>query len=142
MKIQIREYRPSDHDELAALYAGILQKEFTWRPQRDISVADFDSAVQGERILVAEADGRIAGFLSVFEPDAFIHSLYVDACCRHAGIGRALLAEAESEFGLPLTLKCEAGNRAALRFYTAAGWKNEQEGMSEEGPYYLMSLRR
>lgn len=142
MDIRIREYRASDHDALAALYAEILQEEFTWRPQRGITAHDFDSAVQGERILVAEADGRIAGFLSAWEPDAFIHSLYVDKGCRRAGIGRALLLKAESELGLPLTLKCEAGNEAAMRFYEAAGWKAEQEGISEEGPYYLMSLGR
>jgi GNAT superfamily N-acetyltransferase len=86
--------------------------------------------------------GETAGFLSVWEPDRFIHNLFVDKKYRRAGIGRQLIRWALLEYGTPLSLKCAAANTAALEFYQNSGWQTDGEGRGEEGLYYLLSLRK
>lgn len=60
--------------------------------------------------------------------------------CRRAGVGSALLERAAQELPLPLALKCVAENRPALKYYLSHGWKIQQEGYSQDGPYYLMAF--
>lgn len=105
-----------------------------------LSLQDFERATEGERIFVAELDGVLAGFCSVWEPDSFVHNLFVAKSCRRAGVGGALLEKAAQEFPLPLTLKCVAENRSALKYYLSHGWKIQQEGYSQDGTYYLMAF--
>ena len=105
-----------------------------------LSLQDFERATEGERIFVAELDGVPAGFCSVWEPDSFVHNLFVAKGCRRAGVGSALLERAAQEFPLPLALKCVAENRSALGFYLSHGWKIQQEGYSPDGPYYWMAF--
>ena len=142
MRLILRNYQSSDHDALALLFYQIRKDEFYWTDLEQLSVSDFDHSIEGERIIVAEAQGRIAGFLSVWEPDKFIHNLFVAKEFRRAGVGRALIRMALSEYGTPLTLKCVAKNETALRFYAKNGWQVEQEDSGKEGAYYLLSLGR
>src|SRR5205085_11177432 len=61
--------------------------------------------IAGDRVVVAERDGRVAGLAhlqvsSAIEydgPAAKLGALVVDAACRGIGVGRALVAELESE---------------------------------------------
>ena len=142
MQGMLRAYQPSDHDALAAMFYQIRKEEFPWTDHEHLSAADFDRSTDGERIIVAEVQGKTAGFLSVWEPDRFIHNLFVDREYRHAGIGRQLIRWALSQYGTPLSLKCAAANTAALKFYQSGGWQTDGEGSGEEGLYYLLSLRK
>ena len=108
----IRQYRKADQEALAALFYQIQREEFPW----------------------------VDGFCSVWEPDSFVHNLFVAKGCRRAGVGSALLERAAQEFPLPLALKCVAENRSALGFYLSHGWKIQQEGYSPDGPYYWMAF--
>lgn len=142
MQVILRAYQPSDHDALTAMFYQIRKEEFPWTDHEHLSAADFDRSTEGERIIVAEVQGEPAGFLSVWEPDRFIHNLFVDKKYRHAGIGRQLIRWALSEYGMPLSLKCAAANTAALEFYQSGGWQTDGEGSGEDGHYYLLSLRK
>lgn len=138
--LTIRQYRKADQEALAALFYQIQREEFPWVDGDTLSLQDFERATEGERIFVAELDGALAGFCSVWEPDSFVHNLFVAKGCRRAGVGSALLERAAQEFPLPLTLKCVAENRPALKYYLSHGWKIQQEGYSQDGPYYLMAF--
>lgn len=87
------------------------------------SEASFAEEVEGEEILVAAADGKVVGFVSLWRPDGFVHFLHVAPAWRRRGLGRRLLARARIEAGRPLELKCLTANRAALAFYRRLGWR-------------------
>lgn len=140
MQIRIRAYRSADHDALAALYEQVRSEEFFWMASEQRSAADFDRATEGEQIFVAEIQGGAAGFVSVWEPDKFIHSLFVAGEFRRMGVGLALIQRALVEYGTPLTLKCVVKNENALQFYLKNGWRIEREDSGDEGPYVLLSL--
>ena len=61
--------------------------------------------IAGDRVVVAELDGRVAGLahlqvspaIEYDAPAAKLGALVVDAACRGIGVGRALVAELESE---------------------------------------------
>lgn len=91
-------------------------------------------------VLVAEADGAVSGFVSVWtryrssEPEddpaehAYVSDLVVTERHRGRGIGRALLRAAEVRArqagveSLPVAVK--AGNKGALSLYSAEGFEN------------------
>lgn len=140
MEIMVRAFRESDRLALTELYDRIRRDEFPWSKQP--APGDFDRAAEGEHIFVAEADCRIAGFLSVWEPDKFLHSLFVSEKFRRIGVGQALIQRALSEYGAPLTLKCVVQNKNAVQFYTGHGWDIVSRDTGEEGAYYLMRLAK
>ena len=88
-----------------------------------------------QQLLVAEVDGRAAGWLHavVFEdveaePFVVIGGLVVDASCRRKGIGRMLMAQAEDwarEQGCSMVrLWSSATRTASHRFYEQMGYTN------------------
>ena len=99
--------------------------------------AEFDGVV-----LVAEADGAVTGFVSVWtryrslEPNddaaehGLVSDLVVSAKHRGRGIGRALLraAEARARQAGADTLRVwvKAGNASALSLYSAEGFENSE----------------
>ncbi|WP_080410222.1 GNAT family N-acetyltransferase [Burkholderia ubonensis] len=92
MSITIRDAMAEDVPFLRELFLRSRCETFVWQPGDAFQLADFDAQTEGERLLVAEDDGaRLAGFVSVWEPDHFIHHLYVDRSHHRRGIGRALL---------------------------------------------------
>ena len=107
----------------------------------DATLEGFASQVEGEEIHVAEIDGGIAGFVSVWQPDQFVHHLYVMPQFQARGIGQALLRRCEEVYGLPLSLKCATGNEKAQRFYKRHGWTPMGEsGVAEDGPWERLWL--
>jgi ribosomal protein S18 acetylase RimI-like enzyme len=97
--------------------------------------AEFDGVV-----LVAEADGVVTGFVSVWtryrssapEDDpaehGYVSDLVVSANHRGGGIGRALLRAAEARTrqagAHALNVSVKAGNTGAISLYTAEGFEN------------------
>ncbi len=89
----------------------------------------------GFPVIVAEADGVVAGFGSYgpFRPhDGYLHtvehSLYVDPACQGQGHGRALLAalvaRARGQGKHVMIGGIEAGNAASLALHRAAGFSD------------------
>lgn len=112
----IREPRAADLPDLDRIHRDV-RAEIRSRPTRG-----FARDTEGERVLVAEMDGRVVGFVAIFVTGDFVHHLYVDRPYRGRGVGAALLAAATA--GTPRTpwLKVEAHNTAARGFYAHLGW--------------------
>lgn len=85
-------------------------------PDRSPSLADFDAHTKGERILVAALEGKVLGFASIWEPESFLHNLFVHPSTMRKGIGQALLESCAKYFNRPPTLKCLVANSNALQF--------------------------
>ena len=148
----IREFDPlRDHDAVrsCAIELQDFEREFDPRlpPGEQIAdryldlmfrrCAEFDGVV-----LVAEADGAVTGFVSVWtryrssEPNddatehGLVSDLVVSAKHRGRGIGRALLraAEARARQAGADTLRVwvKAGNTSALSLYSAEGFENSE----------------
>jgi ribosomal protein S18 acetylase RimI-like enzyme len=101
----------------------------------------FAALVEGEEIHVAVSDGSVAGFVSVWRPDQFVHHLYVLPQYQGHGAGHALLRQCEEVYGLPLSLKCATGNARAQHFYRSHGWTLMGEsGVAEDGPWERLWL--
>lgn len=134
----IREFEECDRQALRRLYVASRNAAFPWVPVDRHRLADFDEHTLGERILVAVVEGEILGFASIWEPDSFLHNLFVHPSAKRKGIGQALLKGSAAYFHRPPTLKCLTANSNAVQFYTAQGWKVVREESGEEGPYFLM----
>ena len=82
--------------------------------------------------------GRVAGFVSVFPPERFIHHLYVDPAHLRRGVGSALFAAALSALGGAASLKCQTRNPGAVAFYRRLGLIAADTGESAVGPWVRM----
>ena len=139
MNILVREFEEEDRDALRLLYVASRDAAFTWNAAGAHRAGDFDAHTEGERILVAAVEGEILGFASVWEPDSFLHNLFVHPSALRQGIGRALLAGCGRYFSQPPTLKCLRANVRAAGFYRAQGWRVLREEGGPDGPYFLMA---
>jgi ribosomal protein S18 acetylase RimI-like enzyme len=102
---------------------------------KDAGPREFATLVEGEEIHVAVLEGTIAGFVSVWVADRFIHHLYVSPQYQSRGVGSALLEAGEAMYGHPLSLKCDTLNHQAQRFYRSKGWLPQETGVGENGPW-------
>lgn len=131
-------------DEPAILALVPRLHEFGPPPWRDLSaMIEIDKAKisgslgnsdEGGAILVAEADGRLAGFVHLFpvtdyysdRPHCHVSDIIVDPASEGRGIGRALLSEAErwaKDRGYTwLTISVFEANERAARIYEKAGF--------------------
>ena len=75
---------------------------------------------------MAVADARIVGVAAVYEPDNFLHSLYVAE--RRAGVGKAMLDHVRAVATGPVSLKCQAVNLKAQAFYVREGFVVTEQG--------------
>jgi GNAT superfamily N-acetyltransferase len=132
--------RPAEPRDLAActdIYLAAARIAFSWVPPEEIR-ADADhiqDSLREEEVWVAEMADHVAGFISIYLPDRFIHSLYVDPLRHGGGIGRALLEQALRRCGGHAELKCQERNRAACRFYMERGWRPVGWGWSSAGAW-------
>lgn len=133
--LRIRDAETADLDACARIFAAGQQEILpeapaTWSP------ADFAAAVDGEHLIVAVAgDGEVAGFLSLFRPERFVHFLHVRRDRRGLGIGRLLLAHARHSAEGPLELKCLLDNTRALAFYRLLGWTEIEREPAAAPPF-------
>jgi GNAT superfamily N-acetyltransferase len=139
LSFTIQPARPADQHDLAQVYYAARLAHFPWLDPRTISVHDFEEDSTGEIVHVARAtDGRILGFISVYEPGAFIHLLFVAPGHERQGIGTRLLQSLESWHPFPHRLKCVQANTAALDFYLHHGWHIVEPGNDGHMDYFLM----
>jgi len=138
-QVRIRPAETPDWKILERIFSENRGRETVWlNPERVPD--DFRKQCEGERILVAEKALKVIGFLSIWEPEYFIHHLYVTKDFQGIGIGRKLVAEAQKQYKKPLRLKCGEKNTRALEFYYHTGWKEVGAGVSEDGPYLLLEM--
>ena len=137
----IRTFVEADRPALRNLFVVVRNQAFTWAPPGNHRLEDFDMVTEGERILVATTAGagEALGFAAVWEPESFLHSLFVHPDWQGQGIGKALLAACQPYFTATPTLKCLEANRAARAFYGSQGWQLRQRGESADGAYLLLA---
>ena len=136
--ILVLEAKESNYEELREIFFTVRRNTFHWIEPETLKLSDFDESTKDELILVAAIGNKIAGFISIWVPDKFIHNLFILEDFQGKGIGTALVNEAIKRVGLPLTLKCVKSNINALNYYKSHNWKIEKEEMGSEGLYYLM----
>lgn len=139
MNATVREFTEADREALRAVFLKARDAAFFWSPPGTHLPSDFDAATDGERILVAVIAGQPVGFAALWEPDAFLHHLFVDPAFQGRGIGTLLLAHCRSHLSRTLTLKCVTANERARRFYESRGWRVRAEAEGPDGPYLLMA---
>lgn len=140
--IKIRKAEPSDIPQLETLFLITRQHTFHWESPDKFKLEDFRQSTAGETIFVAEDDGAIVGFISVWEQDTipFIHHLFVTMDHQKKGIARLLIQHLFAYLPLPYRLKCVAKNKVALAFYRKTGWIEIGQGIGEDGDYFLLEL--
>jgi len=135
---ELREAGPADAPALQRLYADIRGRA-EWLPPAARMNANFAHDSEGERVIVAVApDGIIDGLIAVWEPQAFVHHLYVRERARRRGVASALLESLRISMPRPWSLKCLKSNVDALRFYRRLGWIRIAAGNSDDGAYELL----
>jgi GNAT superfamily N-acetyltransferase len=139
LSLSLRPAEPGDLDACAEVYVAAAAVAFPWVPPAARGPAAFRGSIQDEEIWVAEAPDAIAGFVSIYLPQRFIHSLYVRPDRHRQGIGRALLDRALGRCGGHAALKCQEANRAACQFYLRLGWRPMDWGWSEAGPWIMFA---
>ncbi|MFL0269331.1 GNAT family N-acetyltransferase [Candidatus Clostridium radicumherbarum] len=135
--IYIQKAQEEEYDDLRKIFLKTRQENFNWIEYDSIKLEDFDSSTEGELILTAKINNEIAGFVSIWEEDKFIHNLFVLSNFKRCGVGKALINQSVKVIGLPLTLKCVKANENALKFYLSQGWTINEEVIEKE-PYYLL----
>lgn len=135
--LHIRAYEEADRPFLRTLYLAARKDTWTWLTEVDYKLEDFDRAVIGETILVAERDGHLLGFASIFTQENFLHNLFIDPQFQGTGAGCALLRAAEKTFTRTGSLKCLVKSQKSVAFYLSKGWDIVATGDSPKGEYYL-----
>jgi len=137
----IREFHSSDLDRCAVIYERAWNSAFPTR-KRCISPEQLGSETDGERITVAEEDGEVLGFASVWQPSSFLHHLHVDPDHQRRGVGTALLEQVAQSTPTAVSLKCQVGNGVALSFYAKLGFIGKDErGEDEFGEWVRLTQR-
>ncbi|PQO25702.1 N-acetyltransferase [Blastopirellula marina] len=136
--ITIRDSQPSDSTELQALYERFVCGA-DWLPVSSGQDADFAITTEGERVFVAVSEtGQLIGAVTVWEPESFIHCLFVDCRYQGQGVGTLLLDSLVQWLPFPWKLKCLTVNRRALDFYRRRGWHKLETGLDQQGTYLLL----
>jgi GNAT superfamily N-acetyltransferase len=135
---RVRPFEEKDRSALEAIYRE-CRCEANWLPSVVKQKADFARDTEGEALLVAVGgNDEPEGFVSVWEPDAFIHHLYVRDGSRQKGIAKQLLDSLVTRLPKPWRLKCVRANDVALAFYLDHGWLEVSSGVGEDGPYAVL----
>ena len=136
----IRPATPADHATLAEIYLHSRRHTFTWQDPADFQLTDFALHSAGENIWLAQDTQQcIAGFISIWEPDHFIHMLYVHADFHGQGVGTVLLAGLAEWAQRPWQLKCLTRNTRAQQFYARHGFVVTGQGQTADGEFVLMT---
>jgi ribosomal protein S18 acetylase RimI-like enzyme len=133
----IREAKNEDTDALEEIFLITRQKTFKLTPSQNFNIGDYKKSTEGEEVWVAEENGNIAGFISLWLPDNFIHNLFVHPDYQGRSIGQQLLKKAEERLSRPMALKVTLENIRACLFYEKHGWKKISVHENEKEPYIL-----
>ena len=134
----IRRAEPNDIEACAKLYVEIGQQHFTWRADGFFRASDFRQCAAEEAVWVAVRGRSICAFLSYFEPEDFLHFLFVSECWRRQGVGSALLDHIRSRYGVPHRLKVDEPNQGARRYYARRGYTTAGAGRNDGVAWVLM----
>jgi ribosomal protein S18 acetylase RimI-like enzyme len=139
--ISIRRAEAKDSAALARIFVESRLEAFYWQNPARFRLEDFEKETAGEAVFVAEdGSGTILGFVSVWEPERFVHHLYIAPGQQRRGIGKRLLDSLSSWLPLPYQLKCKVKNEAACAFYRKNGWVETDRVPDEQGEYLVLEF--
>ncbi len=134
----IRKVRDEDTGSLEILFQVTRQQTFKLTNPQSFKIGDYKKSVEGEEVWVAEIDGNIVGFISLWMRDNFIHNLFVHHDHQGSGIGAKLLKKAEERLSRPMELKVTKNNVNAFNFYERHGWETISIHEDALEPYILL----
>ncbi|WP_215780664.1 GNAT family N-acetyltransferase [Paludibacterium sp. B53371] len=130
----------SDWPALEQLFLHTRLATFYWQTPAQLKADNLRQQSEGEAIWLArDATGQLCGFISVWQPDHFIHHLYVAPGHQGQGIGRLLLQSLPDWGRQRYTLKCLQQNLAARAFYDRQGFVQLARGEGPDGAYCLLA---
>lgn len=155
----IREYEARDEDGVRECYVELQDDERLLDPHLRDGESSADEYLghmfrrcseTGGKVFVAEAEGRVVGFVSIWAKVAsraveeeeyeyaYVSDLVVLRTHRGLGLGRALLAEAEEyarrRGAKRLRINVHAKNGVARRLYESSGFRERVIEMSKSLP--------
>jgi ribosomal protein S18 acetylase RimI-like enzyme len=139
MAVHVREAAPADAETIAAFVHALSREEGHAAPALQASQvrAEGFGASPRFRVLIAERDGRPAGYALFFpaydtdhaERGFYLQDLYVVPEARRLGAGRALMAAVAracaADGGCYIFWNARPKNRAGLAFYRRIGARRE-----------------
>lgn len=133
--ISLRPAGVADIEAVADLFARSRAAALPFLPvlhSRDDDIAFFGQYVAKGQMMLAEVNGRLAGFMA--QTPGWIEQLYLEPEQRRLGIGRRLVEQAKTGSDV-LQLWCFLDNFAGRRFYEAQGFTEERRtaGDNEAG---------
>lgn len=123
---------------LRALYMVTRTSTFTWLDSSGYQVKDFDEHITDDIVYIAVDGAKVLGFIAVYEPDNFIHHLFVADDAQGIGVGTALLNMLTELNGRPQILKCMVANENAMQFYYSKGFVEVGKGTGVVGDYLVL----
>jgi putative acetyltransferase len=130
---QLRPYRADDEDAAIALWLKTWQQAYpsidfaarlTWWRERWRN-----ELVPEACIVVAEWSGALAGFVTI-DPSGYLDQLVVGTQHWGSDLGNTLVAEAKRLSPDGISLKVNADNARAIRFYERNGFAHEGEDVN------------
>ncbi|QUM75727.1 GNAT family N-acetyltransferase [Moritella sp. 24] len=136
--MEITAFSASYLPALRALYMASRMSTFTWLDSSGYQLTDFDAHITEDTIYVAVSAGKVLGFIAVYEPDNFIHHLFVADDAQGIGVGSKLLTMLTELNGRPQVLKCMVKNEKAMQFYFSRGFVEVGKGTGVVGDYLVL----
>ncbi len=126
---------------MARIFLESRLEAFYWLNPARFRLGDFEKETEGEIVFVAEdGSGNLLGFISVWEPERFVHHLYIAPGQQRQSVGRRLLERLSLWLPLPYRLKCKVKNEPACAFYRKNGWVETGRDTDEQGEYLVLEF--
>jgi putative acetyltransferase len=134
-EIRLRPYRPEDFEASVDLWMRAWQaalpeiafaKRLEWWRGRWLN-----DLVPNNRIVMAEADGALAGFFVIDPKTGWLEQLAVDPASWGTGVASALVDEAKRISPALIRLDVNQNNHRAVRFYERDGFVRAGEGVNK-----------
>ena len=131
--MQVRPAVPADHPALAEIFLQVRRESFTWNDPGSFRLEDFAVETEGEAIYLAQdAAGNIAGFISVWEPENFVHHLFVAEACR-GWCGNELTEGPGAQAGRSLPIEVCGNECARLGLLPKTGMERDRSRRRKRG---------
>jgi len=145
--VRLRRYEAGDEAAAIALWLRSWQAAYPlldFAARRDWWRERWrNELVPSAKIVIAETDGEMIGFVTVDPRTRYLDQLVVAPQCWGSGVGAALIAEAKRLSPSGLDLDVNTDNARAIRFYVREGFVISGAGVNPISgmPVHRMSWR-
>ncbi len=130
MQIELIEKKDYDYTHIQQLYNTVrVNMPFL------TLISDFRKELKNEIVYEVFVNDQLIAFVSFWEPDNFIHHLYILPEYQGRRIGQQIIDFLAGIYGGPLGLKCLTQNIQAVNFYKKNNFYEKYRGTSENGEY-------